>query len=322
MIDRRVLVSLFILSAFGGVAQPQTTIDFEGLQASNPTATFDHGYIAAWDLQQMHSVTLYAPDGRQMFGVSSFKLSDGTKTNAPISVAIDSDGTSAHVYWAAHATRSGIAILDTAGHQVRVIETEPYKPSQVCFAPDHSLWMFGDQWRSNDLPVPDFTTFRHYSRDGKLLGSFVPRSALPEWQGEGLDQVVAPFVGHWHLRAAKNRIGAALSVGPFKQAWVELNLDGQLIGQWTYTQTRHEAMMPSAFDSNGILYGARRIDGKLAGISVFDKSSDSWKPVSSLPNGHLLGADGVRLVYQTGDQLRWIPGVNQELLARTVVSQP
>jgi hypothetical protein len=307
-----VLGSLLLLSAFGR-AQPLNAIDFEGLQDSNPTATFDHGYVAGWDLQHVHSVTLYAPDGRRMFEVSSFTLPDGTKTGASLSVAIDSDGTSAHVYWAAQGTRSGIAIEDATGVQVRVIETEPYKPSQVCFAPDHTLWIFGDQWRPADLPARDFMTFRHYSRDGKLLGSFVPRSALPGWQGAGLDQVLAPFVGLWRLRAANDRIGAALLVGPSTQAWVELSLDGQLIGQWTFIGTRHEAVMPSAFDSNGILYGVRWIDGKRAGISAFDKSTGGWNPVLSLPNGHLVGADGTRLVYQSGDQLRWVPGLNTEL---------
>jgi hypothetical protein len=322
MFDRPVFICLLILSAFGVVAQPQTTIDFAGLQTSNPTPTFDHGYVAAWDLQHVHSATLYAPDGHQMFEVSSFELPDGTKTNAPLSVAIDSDGISAHAYRAAAATRSGIVILNTTGRQIRVIETEPHKPSQICFVPDHSLWMFGDQWGSHDHPASDFMTFRHYSRDGKLLGSFVPRSALPKWEGEGLDQVVAPFVGLWRLRAAKDRIGATLLVGPSKQAWVELDLNGTLIGQWTYAQNKQDLVMPSAFDADGKLYGTRRINGMPAGISMFDKNSGSWKAVSSLPDGHLLGADGLRLVYQTGDQLRWLPGLNQEFVANTMAIHP
>jgi len=305
MLNMRILVGLLILPAFGP-AQHTTTVVFEGLQRSNPGASVDHGYVAAWALDPVHRVTLYAPDGHPMFQVSSFELPDGTHTNVVLSVAIDSDGTSAYVYQAASGMRSGIAILDTNGNQIRVIEMEPYEPSQVCFAPDHSLWTFGEQWKNNAPSLSDFMTFRHYLRDGKLLGSFVPRSALPDWQGGGLDQVVGPVVGHWRLRASKDRIGAALFIGASKQTWVELNLDGQLLGQWTYSTLNHEAGTPAAFDSNGKLYGERWEDGKPAGISVFERSEGSWQPISLFSKGHLLGADGVRLVFQSGDALQWI----------------
>jgi hypothetical protein len=103
---------------------------------------------------------------------------------------------------------------------------------------------------------------------------------------------------------------------------VELNLDGGLIGQWTYTNSKEEGVFPSAFDSTGLLYGRRWQDGEDVGISVFDKSTSSWKPVPSLPNARLLGADGTRLVYQYGDQLRWVEGLNIELSESAAVTQP
>lgn len=105
--------------------------------------------------------------------------------------------------------------------------------------------------------------------------------------------MVAPFVGLWRLRAATDRIGAALLVGTSQQAWVELNLSGV---HW--------------------------IDRKRTGISVFDKSTGSRKPAPSLPNGRLVGADGVRLIYQNGDQLRWVPGLNHEPVESGAVTQP
>jgi hypothetical protein len=321
MATLRVCGGLFLFFAALGAAQSPSEINFDGLRDSKAAPTFDHGYIVAWDRVHVHSATLYSPEGKRLFDVSSFRLPDGTETDAPMSAAVDTDGVSALVYWGQRGRRSGIAILDNTGNQIQVIQTEPYKPSQVCFAPDHSIWMFGDQWKVGDLPVPDFMTFRHYSRDGKLLGSFVPRSALPAWEGEGWDQLVGPFGGLWRLRAAKDRIGAALIVGPFKQAWVELNLDGGLIGQWIYTDSRNDAVFPSAFDSKGLLYGVHWIDEKRVGISVFDKSTSSWKPVPSLPNGFLVGADGARLVYQSGDQLRWFQGLNTELSESAVVTQ-
>ena len=322
MATMRVCGGFCLLFAALCAAQSPREITFDGLRDSNPGATFDHGYVVAWDLVHVHSATLYSPEGKRLFDVSSFRLPDGTKTAAPTSVAVDTDGVSALVYWIERDPRSGIAILDDSGNQMRVIQTQPFRPSQVCFAPDHSIWTFGDQWKDGDLPVPDFMTFRHYSRDGKLLGSFVPRSSLPGWEGMGLDQVVGPTVGLWRLRAAKDRIGAALRVGPFKEAWVELNLDGGLIGQWTYTQSNEEGVFPSAFDSTGLLYGRHWINGKNVGISILDKSTSTWRPVSSLPNGRVLGADGTRLVYQSGDQLRWIQGATTELIESAAVTQP
>jgi hypothetical protein len=116
----RLLPALLSLALLG-TAQTPDEINFDGLSNSNPTASFDHGYVAAWDFHHPHSVTLYAPDGHQMFDVQSLKLPDGTKTNAPLTVAIDNDGTSALAYWADRGKRSGIAILDSSGNQLRVI---------------------------------------------------------------------------------------------------------------------------------------------------------------------------------------------------------
>lgn len=305
----RLLVGLVALSTVA-VAQHPASITFDELGRSNPGAAFDHGFVAAWDLVQVHSLTLYDTDGGRLFDLTSLTLPDGVKTNTPISVDIDSDGTSVLAYGVNSSPRAGFALLDKAGNQIRTVETQPYRPSQVCFAPDHSIWMFGDQWRSKAQQDADFMTFRHYSRDGKLLGSFVPRSELPAWEGGGLDSAVGPFIGRWRLRASKDRIGAALMLSGFKQAWVEISLQGQLIGQWKDTFRAPEWVMPVAFDSNGVLYGEHRIGKEGVGISVFDRSTGTWRPARSLPNGRILGADGALLVYQNGDQLRRVEGLN------------
>jgi hypothetical protein len=322
MATLRVFASFSLLFAALGAAQSPSEITFEGLGASNPAPTFDHGYVAAWDLLHVHSVSLYNPEGRKMFELSSLTLPDGTTTPAPISVAVDTDGTSAMVYWVEHDPRTGIALLDDRGHQLRVIQTQPFLPSQVCFAPDHSIWTFGDQAKQNHRPVPDFMTFRHYSRNGELLGSFIPRSSLPQWEGMGEDQVLGKFIGLWRLRASNDRIGAALRTDALKHLWIELNLQGQLIGQWAYTSNRDESVFPSAFDAAGSLYGRQWKDGGYVGISLFDKSTSSWKPLPSLPNELLLGADGTRLVFQYGDRVQWIQGPNTERTESASLTQP
>jgi hypothetical protein len=297
----RFVFGLTILAALGA-AQVPTEINFDDLQRSNPVPTFDHGYVAGWDMKQLHSVTLYTRDGSEAFSVTSLKLPDGTSTETPTSVAIDEDGTSAMVYRAQNGRRSGFALLDSAGKQLRVLETEPYKPSQVCFAPDHSIWIYGDEWQKAGEPEHDFLIFRHYSREGKLIGAYVPRSALPAWEGQGLDQLAAPF------------IGAAMIMGGPRQLWVELDFSGKLIGQWSIPSRLEGYVMPAAFDSKGVLYGDHTTgNNRHDGIWILDKTTGEWKPAPSLPAGHLIGADGVRLVYKRGDQLRWIPGLSTDL---------
>jgi hypothetical protein len=123
----RIFAGFSLIFAALGAAQTPSEVNFDGLRDSNPGATFDHGYVAAWDLQHVHSVTLYDPEGRKMFDVTSLKLPDGTKTTAPSSVAVDTDGVSAMVYWVQRDPRSGIAVLDKSGNQTRVVQTQPFR---------------------------------------------------------------------------------------------------------------------------------------------------------------------------------------------------
>jgi hypothetical protein len=49
----RALGGLLFLVALGA-AQTPDEINFDGLRNSNPTASFDHGYVAAWDFHYPH----------------------------------------------------------------------------------------------------------------------------------------------------------------------------------------------------------------------------------------------------------------------------
>ncbi|HLH03871.1 MAG TPA: hypothetical protein VKX25_13960 [Bryobacteraceae bacterium] len=293
------LLAVTLALAAAAYSQTPNTIAFDGLSRSNPAPAFDHGYVAAWDLVQVHSLTLYDPSGARLFDLTSLTLPDGTRTYTPDSVDIDSDGISAYT-WRAMFPRAGFALLDKTGKPLRIVETQPYAPSQICFAPDHSLWVFGQLWGPKTLE-PDYPVFRHYSRDGKLLGAFVQRSTLPTYDGIGLDNLTGSFVGLWRLRASKDRLGAALLLGNGKSLWVELDFSGNLIGQWPLPHG-----MPLAFDENNTLYGGYwSEDHHHYRLLVFDKSTGTWQPLPPHPPGLLIAADGTRLVYQNGDQLRW-----------------
>lgn len=301
MVVARTPLGLLVLAALGA-ATSSGQVTFDGLGRSNPGPSFDNGYIVGWAQTGHKSVTLYAPDGHKLFEIPSLDLADGTNAFS-LSAAVDTDATLALAYTTNGGTRGGIALLDQTGKPIRFIETEPYMPSQVCLAPDHSIWMFGDRY---PRPANDFLTFRHYSREGKQLGAYIPRSKLPAWEGGGLDQVVSPFTGLWRFRAIKDRIGALLHLGPFKWAWVELDLSGNVLGEWTYTNTMTNWFEPTAFTSDCSLYGWVGTDRKRVGIGLFDKATSTWKLIPSLPNGPLIGAEENQLVYQDGDQLRFV----------------
>jgi hypothetical protein len=300
----RVFSALILCSALATTASAGE-VTFGGLSRSNPAPTFDNGYVVGWDQAALGMMSLCAPDGYRVYE-TSLALPGVTGIVFLDSAAVDTDGTVAVAYHDSRWKRAGIALLDQDGKPVRFIETYPYLPSQVCFAPDHSIWMFGELFDFH--PSADFKAFRKYSREGQQLGAFVPRSKLPAWEGFESDQVLGLFHGLWRFRASKDRLGAMLPIGGYKYAWVELDFSGNLIAVWKYSGTDAEAFMPAAFTASGELYANRWLWGKPAGVVVFDKATSAWKPSSSLPKNYLLGADGDRLVFKTGpDQLRWVP---------------
>ena len=75
-----------------------------------------------------------------------------------------------------------IAIFSPDGSLMREIVTSPYIPSQLCFAPDHSIWVVGSLLeRSQSEPVgASALLLRHYARSGELLGQFPPCPRSPE----------------------------------------------------------------------------------------------------------------------------------------------
>ena len=299
-----------ILLTICGAAAASDEVTFVGLSESTWGAAFDNGYVVGWNRQD-HGVILYARDGHRLFGISTFSV-PGDGMAHPLSAAVDTDGTLVLAY-EGPISGEGIALFDQTGKATRVMKTRPYRPSQVCFAPDHSIWMLGYE---DPLPeTGDFPIFRHYSREGQQLGAFVPRSELLAWGGERADNALFPIVGFWSMRATKDRIGAVLHVAGLKRTWVELDLNGNLIGHWTYDLSWEESFEPAAFTDRGSLYGNHWIGLNRDGIFIFDKATSTWKPVPSLEHGHLIGADGDRLVRQSFDHLHWLKEPEPEAIA-------
>jgi len=229
-----------------------------------------------------------------------------------MSVAVDSDGTVAvgvAYSGAAHGFVGGIAMLDRSGKELRFVETDRYLPSHVCFDAKHALWTFGAIVQNRTEDFQDYFLFRKYSVDGRQLGAYALRSLFPR---PGLEPGGASG-GLWRLRISDDRIGAIAYSGRTSEIpeWIEVGLDGGLIGHWKLGPHHSGGM---AFTSRNGLCRQFDVGGR---IDCFDRAAQAWKTLGSVsandengrPLGILLGADGEYLVFGKeygGLRLSWV----------------
>jgi len=285
------------------IAAAPRDVYYQGLLTPlNITPTFDKGYLFVHDA---YKIDVFGPGGSHLNDVAAVVAK--AKVVNIINAAADADGTTAGAveYSFDGSTRTehgGIAVFDSSGKQERFFDTGLYFPTQVAFGPDHSIWTLGwpgiaRRWSE------DFCILRNYSRDGRELGAFLPRSSLP-----GEIDPIGPMVGMWELRVIRDRIGAVIyesSVCCPEQStrppmlWVETDFKGKELGRWEVGLYP----APAAFTQSGGLY--TRSDRS---VSVFNRTTRTWCKVAMPADGILLGADGDSLVFLNGtDTLRWIP---------------
>ena len=280
------------LSTAGVANDSAREVYYQGLLArQNITPTFDKGYMIVYDVDQ---IDVYRPDGWPMYKVTA--RVPNAKRPSIINAAVDTDGTLAGAV--VYPRGGGIVIFDSAGTQTQFVDTGHYLPSQVCFDADHSIWILGWQEKRKLAERPEYFLLQHYSHDGQKLGAFLPRSffAYDEFDVEP----AYPNVGLWGIRMANNRLGAILGLAQGKMQWMEIDLTGKVLARWKITGDRH----PAAFTAGGSLYARAG-----HGVSVFDRAGGNWKPVTGMPDGILLAADGVSLVVwmRNSNVLRWVP---------------
>lgn len=274
-----ILLSFLVFStAAVGASVRELYYQADNLAPNNIGPTFVNGYLVVYGPNK--SVSVYSPDGTFAYSISP---EHGFIHNA----TVDTDQTSA-VAIQFGGKRGMISIFDRTGSPIRAIETGTYLPSFVCFAPDHSIWVTGRQWRQSLTDKPEYFILRHFSRDGNELGAFLPRSSLEE--DDSADPVMS-IVGLPGLQAASNRIGALLNYGGKEKAmWVETDLNGKEIGRWRVNINGH----PSVFTQNGAVYA--RVVG---GISTLDHVTGKWNRVLVPAESGLVGSDGESLLFIT-----------------------
>jgi len=294
-----VLCLLLTISSTTALAAEARDVYYQGDVAPlNIMPTFDKGYLVVYDRD--HKINVYAPGGSPLYSASA--QVPNTDWADIENAAVDTDGTLAGAIEhrrLKHESSGGIVLFDRTGTQIRFIDTGQYLPTQVCFAPDHSIWTIG--WQGHVGKNEDYFILRDYSQEGNELGAFLPRSSF-----DAEPDPVGPVTGGWQLRTSNARVGAIFYVssilGKWQKPrsvgqWVETDLKGKETGRWDF------AARLLAFTQSGALYGQEH------DVAVFDRATSSWRPVAGMPDGNLLGADGDSLVFSLRGQniLRWVP---------------
>ncbi len=289
---RRFCALTILLTTLSLVTEGQSLVYQGNLAPLNNFPTFDKAYLAVYERE--HAISLYGPDGLLAYNATP-QAPYPTWTNVE-NASPDSDGSLALAVEYRHEKllRGGIAYFNNVGKQTAFIDTgSDYLPTQVCFGPDHSIWTIG--WRGLNPPqtsTADYFVLRNYTRDGRLLGAFLARSSFEQ-------DPVGPIVGGWQLRSANGRIGAVfyatsvLAPGAEHRVpeWIETDLHGNVVRRVDIPQKTIRA-----FSSDGSLYALGH-----SGLYVtFDPATNSWRTVSGVPGGTLLGADGNNLVFLAG----------------------
>jgi hypothetical protein len=242
----RFLLSLLLLLP-AWASEPTKTVMFGRGSGAGPVPTFDQGYLLF--IVRPAGVEVWGPDGSQRF----FATVENPPGASVSSVAVDSDGSVAAglAFLGSQGANGGIAYFDASGRQTRFVNTGKYMPAHVCFDRDHSLWTFGWQRDSSgDHEEPtDYMMFRKYSADGLEAGRYGPGSMFP---AQGLQPGLASL-GALRLRVANDRVGALAYFGKTSSEnrdWIELGLDGRLIGKWPLGRDLHGGL---AFTSDARL---------------------------------------------------------------------
>ena len=279
----------FALTLFAGAmfaADRQVTYQGD-LSPLNIKPTFDHGYVIAWDrntdgtTKQIKTISVFGPDGSRLYQ-ASITVSN-QKFTSLLNGAADTDGTVAVVF----GNPGGFAVLDPSGKQIHTVLTAPYAPSQICFAPDHTIWLEGQE----GLGSTEYMIFRKYSPDGHELGRFVSSAKF------AAKVSAVHTIGGRAIWASVNGIVALVledqpQPHPPLMQWVQLDFEGNVVGK----PGQHRYFFPWALTPQGTIY-AKEGDK----FVYLDNVSGKWQE-SSLPRpGSLAGADENGLIFEQPD---------------------
>lgn len=223
-----------------------------------------------------------------------------------------------------------IALVDRGGKVLKVIQTNPFVPMQLCASPDGTVWTAGGV-RSETREVREAgEVLRHFDFDRGLLESYLPQSSF------GSRFSAAGNAGeHREVYFGCNAERVVLYSGTANQ-FVELTLSDHSIRRWTIDRSLYDLPLHGfALTISGDVYAGLRDQANPSTSDwIYYLQRDDvagavrWIPVeSSDPEGHpigsfgyLFGADGESLVYCRGDAGRVLYWVTPSRLSAAKVN--
>ena len=290
----RIIALLGVFSLCGLAANdPVREVTSQATRTGNQLIpAFYEGYIYWVGLAGDDShVTIYAPDGH-------LALSFVTQNGHVASIAVDTGGTVA-VAWGRWGSKKGggIDFRDRYGTFLKTIETGRYLPAHISFAEDHSLWSFGCQLDAADgarTDQHDYMTVRKYLPNGKEAGAYLARSLFPR----GLEPADVSWQRSGSITVAHDRVGLWAYSGESgdETEWVELDLNGNLLGRWRLDQVYKDTKIALTTDGH-LFVQSNDSKTKARRLYTLDRASSTWQPVEEPQSGWLNSADGNALVF-------------------------
>jgi hypothetical protein len=191
-----------------------------------------------------------------------------------------------------------LALFSPAGDKLAVVRLSPYSPSRITVASDGTIWTAGlEVTNARDSTPPGSGVIRHFDRDGKILGSFIPRSTFS-----------SPFmVQYGALRSARGRIG--WYTGPIRgpgSRFYEILSDGTMRSYPLISLESKETVTGLGLTDDGRTYvTTRNIEKGTWGLLSIGGPDQSWtkeSPPIQLGRVWLYGAEGGRLVLHHRDR--------------------
>jgi hypothetical protein len=245
---------------------------------------------------KVKEVALWFPGPERIYLHSAAVTQDGRI--AVSGVAVKSDGTRA----------SYIAVFDNSGKVSNVIQTNPFFPSGICFAPDNTIWSFGSVVRAPDEPM-----LRQFDVEKGQIASFLPRSSF---KGRSDPSSLGGFGQAVFLRCTPSRVVIYTEVA---DEYIELEYNTKAISRWELDRSQNGlpihgriAVTPNA-ETFAVMrepYGKSSMPWGLFNLQVDRPTGKArWLPVegqvSDRPDHRMvtnvLGADQNGIVFMTAD---------------------
>ncbi len=265
----------------------------EGSSQTTTRPKWEHGFLARFDFPTA-TVVIVDRGGRVV--LRSRLWPDQANQVRIRDVAVSPRGSFAATFSALSvdgAPGAFIGFFDASGKPAKLVRTTPAAALRICFLDDGTLWalvrMHDDQF--NELP--EYDMLRHYSADGVLIGTALPRQtvAAKEFPGE-----------QGSLVASHDRVGLYLNGS---KTWVDLSYSGQVLGRWQMPDHNEQYSQVLLSPTNEVFVDSQERRSKTAKSIFqcyrFDRGSGSLIPLdrSAISNSgplFLLGFDGDLLV--------------------------